>query len=64
MVYSKSKFPALKKNQMVSGVELRLGRNTNLEKHPQKVGVKAVTYHRMEIIKEFDKVTLEFILDI
>jgi SHS2 domain-containing protein len=34
------------------------------EKHPQKVAVKAVTYHRMEIIKEVDKVTLEFILDI
>jgi SHS2 domain-containing protein len=40
------------------------GEKFNPEKHPQKVGVKAVTYHRMEIIKEFDKVTLEFILDI
>jgi SHS2 domain-containing protein len=36
----------------------------NAEKHMQRVGVKAVTYHRMEIIKEIDKVTLEFILDI
>ncbi len=36
----------------------------NPEKHTQKVAVKAVTYHRMEIIKENDKVTLEFILDI
>jgi len=36
----------------------------NAEKHTQKVAVKAVTYHRMEIIKEMDKVTLEFILDI
>jgi SHS2 domain-containing protein len=34
------------------------------KKHMQKVGVKAVTYHRMEIIKKHDKVTLEFILDI
>jgi len=40
------------------------GEKFNSEKHPQKVGVKAITYHRMEIIKEFDKVTLEFILDI
>jgi len=40
------------------------GERFNPETHPQKVGVKAVTYHRMEIIKEFDKVTLEFILDI
>jgi len=34
------------------------------EKHTQKVAVKAVTYHRMVIIKELGKVTLEFILDI
>lgn len=40
------------------------GQKFNAEKHPQKVGVKAVTYHRMEILKEFNKVTLEFILDI
>jgi SHS2 domain-containing protein len=40
------------------------GEKFNPEKHPQKVAVKAVTYHRMEIIKEHDKVTLEFILDI
>ncbi len=33
-------------------------------KHPQKVGVKAVTYHRMVIIREVDRVVLEFILDI
>jgi SHS2 domain-containing protein len=33
-------------------------------KHPQKVGVKAVTYHRMVIIREKDSVVLEFILDI
>jgi SHS2 domain-containing protein len=40
------------------------GEKFNAEKHTQKVAVKAVTYHRMEIIKEIDKVTLEFILDI
>ena len=40
------------------------GEKFNAEKHPQKVAVKAVTYHRMEIIKEHDKITLEFILDI
>jgi SHS2 domain-containing protein len=33
-------------------------------KHPQKVAVKAVTYHQMEIIREFDEVTLMFLLDI
>ena len=40
------------------------GEKFNAEKHAQKIGVKAVTYHRMEILKEFNKVTLEFILDI
>ncbi len=33
-------------------------------KHKQKVGVKAVTYHRMEIIEKPGEVTLKFILDI
>jgi SHS2 domain-containing protein len=32
--------------------------------HPQKVGVKAVTYHRMEILKKPANVTVKFILDI
>ncbi len=34
------------------------------ERHPSKVGIKAATYHQMEIIKEPDGVTLRFILDI
>ncbi len=34
------------------------------EKHPQKVGVKAITYHRMEIVKKPRKTTVKFILDI
>ena len=33
-------------------------------KHKQKVGVKAVTYHRMEIVEKPGEVTLKFILDI
>ena len=40
------------------------GEKFNPEKHPQKVGVKAITYHQMEIIKEPEKATLMFILDI
>lgn len=40
------------------------GEKFNPEKHPQKVGVKAVTYHRMVVIREVDRVLLEFILDI
>lgn len=65
MAYSKFKVSNLEETP--DGFKLKAtvsGEKFNPEKHPQKVGVKAVTYHRMEIIKEFDKVTLEFILDI
>ncbi len=40
------------------------GENYDSEKHPSKVGIKAATYHQMEIIKEQNVVTLRFILDI
>jgi len=40
------------------------GEKFDAQKHSQKVGVKAVTYHRMVIIREKDRVVLEFILDI
>jgi len=33
-------------------------------KHKQKVGVKAVTYHEMEILEASEGVTVRFILDI
>jgi SHS2 domain-containing protein len=65
MLCSKFKISSLEENE--EGFKLKAtvwGERFNAEKHPQKVAVKAVTYHRMEIIKEIDKVTLEFILDI
>ena len=65
MLYSKFKIASLQ--DAPDGFKLKAqvwGEKFNAEKHPQKVAVKAVTYHRMEIIKEIDKVTLEFILDI
>jgi len=40
------------------------GEPFNPEKHLQKVGVKAVTYHRMEISEQDGKVVVKFILDI
>jgi len=40
------------------------GEPFNPEKHPQKVGIKAVTYHQMEILKKPKMVTVKFILDI
>ena len=33
-------------------------------KHPTKVGIKAATYHQMEILKEAGSVVVRFILDI
>jgi SHS2 domain-containing protein len=34
------------------------------DRHLQKVGIKAVTYHRMEIVKKPKVVTVKFILDV
>jgi SHS2 domain-containing protein len=65
MLYSKFQIPSIE--ETAEGFRIKAvvwGENFNAEKHVQKVGVKAVTYHRMEILKEFNKVTLEFILDI
>lgn len=65
MLYSKFKILA------IGGEEegLRLsgkiwGEPFDENRHKQKVGVKAVTYHRMEIIEKPRKVALRFILDI
>jgi SHS2 domain-containing protein len=65
MLYSKFTVSSLEETD--DGFKLTAsvwGEKFNTAKHTQKVGVKAVTYHRMEIIKTPDKVTLEFILDI
>jgi SHS2 domain-containing protein len=65
MLYSKFKISRLE--ETAEGFRLKAtvwGEKFNAEKHTQKVAVKAVTYHRMEIIKEPNKVILEFILDI
>jgi SHS2 domain-containing protein len=65
MLYSK--FKVLDLSRTSGGFRLRAevwGEKFNPEKHAQKVGVKAVTYHRMEIIKKPNRVTLKFILDI
>ena len=64
-LYSKFNILALNNNSVPLSLKARIwGDNFDPKKHVSKVGVKAVTYHRMEIIKDSDKVTLEFILDI
>jgi len=40
------------------------GEPFNPRKHVSKVGIKAVTYHQMEILKEPGLITVKFILDI
>lgn len=62
-----SRFQISKIEKTKEGYRLKAkiwGETYNPEKHPQKVGIKAVTYHRMEIIKEPEQVTIRFILDI
>jgi SHS2 domain-containing protein len=65
ILYSKFKISSI--DETSEGFRIKAavwGEKFNAEKHTQKVGVKAVTYHRMEIIKDIDTVRLEFILDI
>jgi SHS2 domain-containing protein len=65
MLYSKYKILSIAETSEGYGIKATVwGEKFNAEKHTQRVAVKAVTYHRMEIIKDIDKVTLEFILDI
>ena len=65
MLYSKFKIPEIARTASGLRLEARIwGEKFNSKKHLQKVGVKAVTYHRMEILKEPGRVTLKFILDI
>jgi SHS2 domain-containing protein len=65
MLYSKFEISELART--ANGFRLKAkiwGEKFKPEKHPQKVGVKAITYHQMEITKEPGKTTVKFILDI
>lgn len=60
-----SRFHITSIEEGIEGLKLKAkiwGEPFNSKRHPQKVGVKAVTYHQMEIEKK--AVTLKFILDI
>jgi len=66
MLYSKFKVLSIEKKE---DGQLKLkakicGEQFDPEKHKQKVGIKAVTYHRMEIVKKPERTTVKFILDI
>jgi len=65
MLYSKFQITSWKETNESFKIKAKIwGEKFDSEKHPQKVAVKAVTYHRMVIIREKDRVILEFILDI
>jgi SHS2 domain-containing protein len=64
MLYSKFEVTIAEKTPVFRLKARVWGERFDAERHLQKVGVKAVTYHRMEIIKSPGKVTLRFILDI
>lgn len=64
-LYSRFKVSTIKSTS--DGFKLKAkiwGESFDPERHSQKVGVKAVTYHRMAIIKKPNMVTVKFILDI
>ena len=65
MLYSKFQITDWKETEEILKFKAKVwGEKFDPQKHPQKVAVKAVTYHRMMIIRERDRVVLEFILDI
>jgi SHS2 domain-containing protein len=65
MFYSKFEITDWKETEENFAFKAKIwGEKYDARKHPQKVGVKAVTYHRMMIIREKDSAVLEFILDI
>jgi len=41
-----------------------IGELFNPDKHPSKVGIKAITYHQMEIIRKNEGMTVKFIIDV
>ena len=62
-----SKFKIYEISGTKNGLRLRAkiwGEVFDPERHPQKVGVKAVTYHLMEIVMKPEAVSVKFILDI
>lgn len=62
-----SRFRVIRIQHIEEGFKLKAriyGEPFILEKHLSKVGVKAITYHRMEIEEKPQQATVRFILDI
>jgi len=64
-LYSRFKVASIEKTSAGFKLKAKIwGEPFNPRKHISKVGVKAITYHQMEIMKEHGLVTVKFILDI
>lgn len=64
-LYSRFKISSIEKTPV--GLKLKAkawGELYDPERHPSKVGIKSITYHRMEIVKKPKSVTVRFILDV
>ncbi len=64
-LYSKFKIQNIQKTNAAYLLKATIqGEKFDPTKHSQRVGVKAVTYHQMEIKKTPNKTTVKFILDV
>jgi len=64
-LYSRFKIASIEKTSAGFRLKAKIrGEPFNPQKHISKVGIKAVTYHQMEIVKEPNLITVRFILDI
>ena len=65
MLYSKFDISHMERTSRGFSLRAKIwGEKFDPTKHLQKVGIKAVTYHRMEITRAPGKVIVKFILDI
>jgi SHS2 domain-containing protein len=65
ILYSKFKINEIKETETGFRLEAKIwGEEFNPKKHPQKLGIKAVTYHRMNIDEQSERVTVKFVLDV
>lgn len=64
-VYSRFKITKIKRTDEGLSLEAKIwGETFNPKKHPSRTEIKAVTYHRMEILREKNRVVVKFILDV
>lgn len=64
-LYSRFKISRIEKTPRGLKLEAKgWGDSYDPKKHPSKVGVKAITYHQMKIVRTQKLVTVRFILDV